>query len=173
MSDSWPSRGQIEIDNVSLRYRPNLPYVLDHVSLSIKAAEKIGIVGRTGSGKSTLFNVLFRMVESFRGRVNIDGIDINALDLPTLRSRIAIIPQSPFLFSGTIRENLDPCQLYTDDTIWQVLEKCHLSQVVSTLGGLYTELAERGRLFSIGQSQLMCLARAMLLKSKVGQTPEV
>lgn len=83
------------------------------------------------------------------------------------RSRVAIIPQTPFLFSGTIRENLDPCQLYADDELWQVLSKCHLNTTVSSLGGLYTELAERGRLFSIGQSQLLCLARAMLLKSTV------
>ena len=155
-------------------------------------------MGRTGSGKSSLFNVLFRMVEQFSGSIVIDGVDINGIELRKLRfvfstneqvviftiykyqlpamcfyscflcrGSIAIIPQSPFLFSGTIRENLDPCQLYTDDEIWQVLEKCHLKAVITTLGGLSVELAERGKLFSIGQSQLLCLARAMLLRPKV------
>ncbi|XP_067942774.1 ATP-binding cassette sub-family C member 10-like [Watersipora subatra] len=163
----WPSAGKITLTDVCLKYRPELPLVLDNVTVTVEAAEKIGIVGRTGSGKSSLFNVLFRMVDKFEGSVIIDDVDIKDLALTTLRSRIAIIPQSPFLFSGTIRENLDPCQLYSDDEIWQVLEKCHLKAVISSLGGLSLELAERGKIFSIGQSQLVCLARAMLLRSKI------
>ncbi|KAF6033652.1 ABCC10 [Bugula neritina] len=163
----WPQAGRIEFKDVSLRYRSDLPLVLNSLTVAIQPAEKIGIVGRTGSGKSSLLNIIFNMVDEFTGRVLIDGVDIRQLTVKTLRSHLAIIPQTPFLFSGTIRDNLDPTVRHSDTELWEVLSKCRLKSQVSALGGLSASLAERGKLFSVGESQLLCLARAMLLRSKV------
>ncbi|MBZ3870188.1 Multidrug resistance-associated protein 7 [Sciurus carolinensis] len=164
---SWLTQGSVEFQDVVLVYRPGLPNALDGVTFRVQPGEKLGIVGRTGSGKSSLFLVLFRLLEPSMGRVLLDGMDTSQLELTELRSQLAIIPQEPFLFSGTVRENLDPQSLYEDRALWQALEQCHLSEVIISMGGLLGELGEGGRSLSLGQRQLLCLARALLTDAKV------
>ncbi|XP_056891799.1 ATP-binding cassette sub-family C member 10 [Takifugu flavidus] len=163
----WPAQGWLEFRSVVLAYRDGLPNALDGVSFVVRPGEKVGIVGRTGSGKSTLFLALFRMLELNQGQIFLDGLDICTVGLAQLRSRLAIIPQDPFLFSGTIRENLDPCGRHSDPQLLDVLMQCHLSDVVYRMGGLDAEVGERGRCFSVGQRQLLCLARALLTHAKL------
>ncbi|XP_061847183.1 ATP-binding cassette sub-family C member 10 isoform X2 [Colius striatus] len=163
----WPSQGLVEFHQVVLAYRAGLPNALDGVTFTVYPGEKVGIVGRTGSGKSTLFLALFRMLELKSGRILLDGIESQLVGLEELRSRLAIIPQDPFLFSGSIRENLDPQGKRTDAELQEVLEQCHLRDAVTQLGGLYGELGEKGKNLSVGQRQLMCLARALLTQAKV------
>ncbi|NXY66448.1 MRP7 protein, partial [Callaeas wilsoni] len=167
VSADWPSEGLVEFQQVVLAYRAGLPNALDGVSFTVYPGEKLGIVGRTGSGKSTLFLALFRMVEMKSGRILLDGVDSQLVGLEELRSRLAIIPQDPFLFSGSIRENLDPQGKQTDAELHEVLKQCHLWDVVTQMGGLDSELGERGKSLSVGQRQLLCLARALLTQAKV------
>lgn len=164
---AWPEQGWLEFRAAVLAYRDGLPNALDGVSLVVRPGEKVGIVGRTGSGKSTLFLALFRMVELNQGQILLDGLDISTVGLAQLRSRLAIIPQDPFLFSGTIRENLDPCGQHPDHKLLDVLDQCHLSSVIDRMGGLDAEVGERGKRFSVGQRQLLCLARALLTHAKL------
>uniref|UniRef100_A0ACB8GBZ2 Uncharacterized protein n=1 Tax=Sphaerodactylus townsendi TaxID=933632 RepID=A0ACB8GBZ2_9SAUR len=145
VAPDWPSRGHIEFQQVVLAYRPELPNALEGVTFTIYPGEKIGIVGRTGSGKSTLFLALFHMVELRAGRILLDNIDSHSVNLKELRSRLAIIPQDPFLFSGTVRENLDPQGQHTDADLYQVLEQCHLRDVITEMEMFMTLVDEAHR----------------------------
>ncbi|KAM3856909.1 ATP-binding cassette sub-family C member 8 [Vipera latastei] len=165
---NWPDQGEIQIQNLSVRYDSTLKPVLKHVSAHISPGQKIGICGRTGSGKSSFSLAFFRMVDAFEGRIIIDGIDIAKLPLQTLRSRLSIILQDPILFSGTIRFNLDPEKKCTDSTLWEALEIAQLKHVVKALpGGLDAIVTEGGENFSQGQRQLFCLARAFVRKTSI------
>uniref|UniRef100_A0A803YP97 ATP binding cassette subfamily C member 8 n=1 Tax=Meleagris gallopavo TaxID=9103 RepID=A0A803YP97_MELGA len=168
MNISWKDRGEIQIQNLSVRYDSNLKPVLKHVNAHISPGQKIGICGRTGSGKSSFSLAFFRMVDTFEGRIIIDGIDIAKLPLQTLRSRLSIILQDPILFSGTIRFNLDPEKKCTDSMLWEALEIAQLKHVVKALpGGLDAIVTEGGENFSQGQRQLFCLARAFVRKTSI------
>uniref|UniRef100_A0AAX7UXA9 ATP-binding cassette, sub-family C (CFTR/MRP), member 8 n=1 Tax=Astatotilapia calliptera TaxID=8154 RepID=A0AAX7UXA9_ASTCA len=166
--DGWPRQGEIKIQNLSVRYDATLKPVLKNVNAHISPGQKVGICGRTGSGKSSFSLAFFRMVDMFEGRIVIDNIDISKLPLQTLRSRLSIILQDPILFSGTIRFNLDPEMKATDEMLWEALEIAQLKLVVKSLpGGLDAIVTEGGENFSQGQRQLFCLARAFVRKSSI------
>ncbi|XP_048341307.1 LOW QUALITY PROTEIN: ATP-binding cassette sub-family C member 8 [Sphaerodactylus townsendi] len=165
---NWPDQGEIQIQNLSVRYDSTLKPVLKHVNAHISPGQKIGICGRTGSGKSSFSLAFFRMVDTVDGRIIIDGIDIAKLPLQTLRSRLSIILQDPILFSGTIRFNLDPEKKCTDSMLWEALEIAQLKHVVKALpGGLDAVVTDGGENFSQGQRQLFCLARAFVRKTSI------
>ena len=164
----WPSKGQISIKNLELRYRPDLDLVLRSINLEIPGGSKVGIVGRTGSGKSSMLVALFRLVEPCGGSISIDGVNLADIALDDVRHNIAIIPQDAFLFYGTFRYNLDPHSLYKDEDLWQALEYVQMKGVVERMPNqLETLIAEAGGNLSTGQRQLLCMARALLKKPRV------
>jgi len=159
----WPSRGAIVIQDLSLRYRAHLRPAIEHLTVSFGAGEKIGVCGRTGAGKSSIIMALFRMFVP-EGRIFIDGIDVSRIPLQLLRSKLAIIPQDPVLFSGSVRYNLDPFGQHTDTALWQALERVQLKTAIAELAqGLSQEVVAGGSCrLSQGQGQLICVARALL-----------
>ncbi|GMQ09243.1 hypothetical protein CsSME_00052686 [Camellia sinensis var. sinensis] len=167
LEPDWPLQGQIEFQNVTLRYMPSLPAALKDVSFVIAGGMQVGIVGRTGAGKSSILNAIFRLNPICQGCILVDSINIADVPVRYLRSHFAVVPQSPFLFEGSLRTNLDPFRANDDFKIWKVLEKCHVKEEVEASGGLDIHVKESGTSFSVGQRQLLCLARALLKSSKV------
>lgn len=179
---NWPDQGRLEVSDLSLRYAPTLPRVIKNVTFSVEPNNKIGIVGRTGAGKSTIITALFRFLDPETGYIKIDGVDITSIGLKTLRQAITIIPQDPTLFTGTIRSNLDPFNSYNDENIYEALRRVNLitsNEVLNTSNAitsdenvnkflnLENEITEGGGNLSQGQRQLMCLARSLLRSPKI------
>ncbi|KAG8736093.1 hypothetical protein FRC12_017781 [Ceratobasidium sp. 428] len=183
---SWPENGEVELKDVVMSYRPGLPAVLRGLSLRVKGGEKIGIVGRTGAGKSSIMAALYRIVELTSGSILLDGVDISQIGLHTLRKNIAIIPQDPLLFSGTLRSNLDPFGVYDDARLWDALKRAYLvdrptavqvnedgedipsgAQTPVNRFTLDTVIEEEGGNLSVGQRSLVSLARALVKDSKI------
>ena len=169
LPESWPAKGKLEIVDLSMKYRDNLPLVLNKISFTVLPGQKVGICGRTGSGKSSMFVALFRIVEPQPGsRILLDGVDVSTLGLRDLRSKMAMIPQDPFMFAGTVRTNLDPFEEHTDEEVWSVIEKVGLKHTIDTAAKqLDMEVIDNGSNFSLGQRQLLCMGRALLRNSRV------
>lgn len=174
---TWPEKGEIIFDNVEMRYRAQLPLVLSGLSMHVAGGERVGIVGRTGAGKSSIMSTLFRLVELSGGHIIIDGIDISTIGLHDLRSRLAIIPQDPTLFRGTVRSNLDPFHEHTDLELWSALRQADLVPADARPDEPRTKdsprvhldmvVEEDGLNFSLGQRQLMALARALVRGARI------
>ncbi|KAG9083201.1 hypothetical protein FRC07_013980, partial [Ceratobasidium sp. 392] len=176
--DTWPEKGHVMVENLVIRYAPDLPKVLHGLNFEISAGSKIGVLGRTGGGKSTLALSLFRFVEAAEGRIIIDGVDISQLGLSDLRSRVTIIPQDPTILSGSIRSTLDIFNQYEDQEIFDALRRVHLlpssdeslpemGENVNLFRDLDSPVSEGGENFSAGEKQLLCMARAILKRSKI------
>ncbi|KAL9250967.1 ABC transporter C family member 13-like protein [Drosera capensis] len=162
----WPFQGKIEFQNVTLKYLPSLPAALKDITFTISAGTQVGVIGRTAAGKSSILNALFRLSPISGGHIVVDGLNIADISVRDLRPRLAVVPQTPFLFQGSLRDNLDPFKMSDDVKIWDILDKCHMKEEVERAGGLEVIVKESGT-FSIGQRQLLCLARAFLKSSKV------
>jgi len=170
LSDGWPWKGGISFKNVSMKYSPSSPLVLNRVTLSVPPGSTLGVVGRTGSGKSSLLLTLFRIVEiEPEGAIEIDSVDIRSISMKQLRENLAIIPQDPVLFAGTLASNLDANGKATPEDMWKALGAAspELVNRFKTTGGLQSQISEGGGNLSQGQRQLICLARALIKKSKI------
>ena len=166
-SEHWPTKGEINFTKVSLRYYPEGPRVLEDLNLNVDGQSKIGIVGRTGTGKSSIKAAILRMVE-VQGQIIIDGVEVNSLNVQESRKCISVLNQSPVVFSGSLRENLDPLGKHCDVELWDALEAVQLKPLVETFQGkLDYTLTYRGMNLSAGEKQLICLARVLLQESKV------
>jgi len=164
---SWPIDGVIEFRNYSVRYRPDTNIVLKNLNFKIQSGEKVGVIGRTGSGKSTLLLALFRILEPETGTIFIDGVDITGIGLGTLRSSMTIIPQDPKLMRGTLRYNIDPFDIYSDEKVIEILENLKINYLLKNSSGLDFLISEGGTNLSVGEKQLICIARALLKNSKI------
>jgi ABC-type multidrug transport system fused ATPase/permease subunit len=175
--EGWPSAGTLTLNNLQMRYRPETPLVLKGLNVTIPGGQRIGVVGRTGSGKSSLLLTLLRLVEpslsdeaveKYESPLLIDGVDVMRIGLIELRSKLGIIPQNPVLFSGTVRSNVDPFDEYSDDDIWAALSKCGMAEAVRGMSGmLHATIAEYGENLSAGSRQMLVLGRALLRQCRV------
>jgi ABC-type multidrug transport system fused ATPase/permease subunit len=164
----FPKEGKIEFINFSAKYRPFTPVILKNINLKINPCERVGIIGRTGSGKTSLINSIFRIIEGFEGKILIDDIDINKLNLDFLRQNLTIVTQEPFLLEGSLRENIDPLNLHSEKEIIEILDSfCLFNEIQNNYRRLKIEIKENGNNLSIGEKQLICFARAALKKSKI------